>query len=200
VSAPAHSDWPPRAGTRLSRTGRIARRWLARPGVVFLDTETTGLGQAAEVCEIAIIDRAGAVLLEQRIRPVQPIPSEATRVHGISDADVADCPTWADIAPTLARVLHQRPVVVYNAAYDLRLMAQSAQRHGLPPPLGNALCAMLLYAEHHGERDDLRGGYRWQKLGAAARQLGLALPPDLHSARADAALTRQLLVLMASAT
>ena len=186
------------ARQQVPKTALIARRWLAQPTVVFLDTETTGLDDTAEICEIAILDRQGAILMDQRIRPRRPIPATATSIHGITDADVANCPTWPMVAPAVARALRDRPLIIYNASYDLRLLAQTAEGYQLDPPVRAATCAMRLYAEHYGERDDLRGGYRWQKLSVAAQQMGLRVPSDLHAARADAELTRRLLMAVAA--
>ena len=57
---------------------------------LFLDTETTGLDADAESIEIAIIDAAGFVQLENFVKPCVPIPAAATSVNGINDQDVAD--------------------------------------------------------------------------------------------------------------
>lgn len=187
---------PPAEESVTERVQRIARGWLARRPV-YLDTETTGLGSDDEVVELAIIDHDGEALVNARFRPLKPIPPQATRVHGIADSDVLRCPPWSRLAREVGRILRGRCVVIYNADYDLRLMAQTARLHGCAPPLATACCAMKLYAAHHGDWDDLRGGYRWQKLGAAAAQLGLEVPADLHTARADAELTRAVLARVA---
>lgn len=189
---PAMDAGAPADETVSERVRRIARGWLARRPV-YLDTETTGLGADDEVVELAIIDHDGTALVNARFRPLKPIPPQATRVHGISDSDVLRCPPWSRLAREVGRILHGRCVVIYNAEYDLRLMGQTARAHGCTPPLATACCAMKLYAAHAGEWDDLRGGYRWHKLAAAAAQLGLEVPRDLHSARADAELTRAVL-------
>ena len=176
---------------------RIARGWLARRPL-FLDTETTGTGADDEIVELAIVDADGAVLLDQRVKPRKPIPPDATRVHGISDFDVRGAPGWPAVHADVHRLLQGRALVIYNAAFDLRLLVQTARVHRCPrPPAESAFCAMKLYAAWHGEWNDQRGGYRWQRLGEAARQMGLALPENLHAASADAALTRALLVAMA---
>ena len=188
---------PPAEESVTERVQRIARGWVARRPV-YLDTETTGLGSADEVVELAIIDHDGGVLVNERLRPLKPIPPQATRVHGIADSDVLRCPQWPQLARHVAEVVRERCTVIYNAGYDLRLMGQSARAHGCAPPLATACCAMKLYAAHAGEWDDLRGAYRWHKLAAAAQQLGLAVPEDLHSARADAELTRLLVLALAA--
>ncbi len=177
---------------------RIARDWLKRRPL-YLDTETTGLGPSDEVVEIAVIEHDGSPLVDLRVRPFCPIPLEATRVHGITDADVASAPTFAEIAPTLAAQLKNRTLIIYNAAYDLRLLAQSARRHACRNPTPSAHCAMKLYAAWFGDWNPTHNDYRWQKLAAAAEQMGLAIDEPLHSARADAELTRRLLLAIANA-
>ncbi|MCF7989008.1 MAG: 3'-5' exonuclease [Thiohalocapsa sp.] len=171
---------------------RIARGWLARRPV-YLDTETTGLGPDAEIVEIAILETDGSALVDLRVRPKRPIPPAATRVHGIGNWDVRDAPSWPEVQEQVAAALRGRALVIYNAAYDLRMLVQTAWLHDSPrPPAETAFCAMKLYAEWYGEWNDIRGSYRWQRLGEAARQMGLAVPADLHSAAADAGLTRRV--------
>jgi DNA polymerase III subunit epsilon len=53
------------------------------------------------------------------VRPSCPIPAEATDVHGISDADVASAPRFAEIAPGLLELLESVVFVAHNAAFDL---------------------------------------------------------------------------------
>jgi len=183
---------------RLSAVNQAKALLSSRP--VFLDTETTGLGPLAEVVEICIIDTDGSVLLESLVKPTVPISREASNIHGISEADLRDAPTFAELLPEIIRVVEGRSVVIYNAAYDISIIVQSAMAHGRD---GNIItdshCAMLLYAEYAGYWNDYRGSYRWHKLINAARQCGIALPPRLHRARVDAEITRQLLMHMAGA-
>jgi DNA polymerase-3 subunit epsilon len=181
---------------QVDPTAEEALRWLAtRP--VFLDTETTGLGPEAEICEIAVIDHQGRTLLDSLVKPRQPIPQEATDVHGICNADVAVAPQLPDLWGHLTFLLIVKPVVIYNADYDLRLIRQSAAAWDLTVPELRAGCAMKLYARFYGEWNDARGSYRWQRLIDAARQCGLPIPMNLHRAAADAELTRLLLRHMA---
>jgi DNA polymerase-3 subunit epsilon len=179
------------------RLGRIARGWLARRPV-YLDTETTGLGRDDEIIEIALLDHDGAALADLRVKPRKPIPPEATRVHGIGALDVAEAPGWSEVQAELCALLRGRAIVIYNADFELRLLRQTARIHGCPlAPAASAFCAMKLYAEWYGDWNDFHGNYRWQRLGDAAEQMGLAVPVNLHAASADAALTRRLLLAMA---
>ena len=185
---------------RQATVQRWARQWLDRDPL-FLDTETTGLENHAEICEIAVLAADGSSLVDTLVRPTGPIPDGARGVHGISDNDVRDAPTFAEVAPWLRDVLDRREVVIYNADYDTRLLTQSAQARRLPPQSWGRpptfRCAMRLYAEYHGAWNPSRGAYAWHKQHAAARALGLALPDDLHRARADAELCRRIVRKMA---
>lgn len=170
---------------------------------MFLDTETTGLERKDEIVELAVVDCDGEILMNTLVRPTIRIPPEATRIHRITNAAVAHAPTILDLLPQLDRLLAGRELVIYNRDYDLRLLRQSIQAHrsapglqlGLPP--SNCHCAMLLYAEHHGEWNAARQGYRWQKLEQAAQQCKLELPGTLHRALADAEVTRRLMLHLA---
>lgn len=165
---------------------QTARQWLDHDPL-FLDTETTGIDNHAEICEIAVLDADGTALVDTLVRPTQPISAGARQVHGITDDDVRDAPTFAEVAPTLQKILDDREVVVYNADYDVRLMRQSAQALRLPRQTWNSPprfhCAMGLYAQFHGDWNPTRQSYAWQKQHVAARTLRLVPPDDLHRAR-----------------
>ncbi len=174
-----------------------ARRWIElKP--VYLDTETTGLDNQAEIADIAIVDNDGTELVNTLVRPTRPIPVEATWIHGIKNEDVVDAPTFADILPNL--ILHfEYLTVIYNRNYDVRLMAQSAKANKIDwLPLTNTVCAMELYAQFHGDWNEYHQSYRWQKQAVAARQLGIEIPADLHRAAADANLCRLIVEAMAA--
>jgi DNA polymerase III subunit epsilon len=185
----------------------LAKTWLAKKPL-FLDTETTGLDDRAEICDISVIDHDGVILFDTLVRPTVSIPADATAVHSIDDALAAAAPTFADIAGRLADLVSGRWVVIYNAEYDLRMLHQSARANQLAggqfsntlkgSALDLAVCAMSMYAAFWGEWNEYHGNYRWQSLSNAAIQCGLKLPEDLHRARADAELTRQVVHYVAN--
>ena len=161
----------------------------------YLDTETTGLGDDAEICEIAVVTATGRSRFQSLVKPVNPIPDDAIAVHGITNEMVATAPTFDKVLPNLMAVLRRRIVVIYNAEYDIRLIAQSAgavdqrlSEEWQALDVHN-VCAMKLFARFYGEWNERHGDYKWQQLGMAARFCGLELPKDLHRARADATLT-----------
>jgi len=69
------------------RTVERARELLLKEPI-FLDTETTGLDNRAEIIEISIVDYQGKVLFDELVKPMRTIPIEATRVHGITNDDI----------------------------------------------------------------------------------------------------------------
>lgn len=93
-----------------------ARRQLLKhaASTVILDTETTDL--SGRICEIAVIDLAGNVLLDTLVNP--QTPNLATHIHGITDDMVRDAPTFSMIEPELRRIVHGKRVLAYNVQFD----------------------------------------------------------------------------------
>lgn len=194
-------------------TTTTAKHWLELAPVV-LDTETTGLGDDDEIVEIGIIDSNGATLLHSLVKPVNPIPAEATAIHGITNEMVADAPDIFQLYDRLSTVLEKRTVLIYNKEYDVRLIEQSLyqqlksielRHHHLYTPQINAftnqlkensVCVMQLYAEHCGEWDETRQQYKWHKLINAAKRFGTDRP-DAHRAVADCRMTLDVVRAMA---
>jgi len=166
---------------------------------LILDTETTGLGTDAEIVEIGIIDDQGGIVFESLIRPRTPIPAATTTIHGITNADVAQAPTWAEVHDRVARVIEDRDVGIYNASYDVRLLRQTAGLYDLEMPEYRPWCAMLEYAKYWGEWDGARESWKWQRLSNAARQMGITLPADSQAHRAiyDCRMTLAVMQAMA---
>ena len=75
---------------------------LKRP-IIFFDLETTGLDIAkdriVELCYIRVEPNGNEEARSMRVNPEMHIPEVASSVHGITDDDVKDCPTFADVAP-----------------------------------------------------------------------------------------------------
>lgn len=175
----------------------LAKQLLAsRP--LFLDTETTGLGPRDEIVEIAVIDSSGETLLDTLVKPTVRITQEAFLVHGISERDTASAPSFADVMPRLQAIIDNRAIAIYNAEYDVRMLEQSARAHGLSVGFSKAVkCAMHMYAEFFGEWNHSRGEYRWHKLEIAAKRCGIKISGNLHRARIDAEVTRQIVMSIA---
>ncbi len=112
---------------------------------VAVDVETTGLDTdpEARVVELA------AVLFENgqptdrrvstRINPGMPIPPEATTIHGITDADVANAPTFVEAWPRVVALYDtdHTNTLAYSAAFDRAFVRREVSLAGIArPPLG----------------------------------------------------------------
>jgi DNA polymerase-3 subunit epsilon len=175
--------------TRTSAIQRAQEYLAARP--VYLDTETTGLGNFDVIVEVCVLDYDGKTLVNTLVKPNRPIPEDVVRIHGITNEMVREAPSWPEVWSVLQATLLGRPVGIYNAEFDLRMMAQTHRRHSMGWVYVDirAFCIMKLYADYWG-----RGG--WQSLEAAGRQCRINLP-NAHRALADTQLARAVLLHMA---
>lgn len=132
---------------------------LQRPLAV-LDLETTGVDpQRDRIVEISILRFTPPDIRQQRTQRVNPgvsIPSQATAVHGISDSDVADAPTFHAIAADLLEFLNGCDLCGYNLKrFDLRMLYAEFERAGLVLNLEGRAIIDPMQIFHHFERRDL---------------------------------------------
>lgn len=148
-----------------------------------LDTETTGLGPSDVVVEAALVNADGSVPFESLVRPERPVNRKAQAVHGLSPKALASAPSWPAVWPELQRLMRTRTVLAWNAAFDLRLLRQTCDRHNLSCQAPDTRCLKAAFNVLHPH---VRG-----TLDAACLTLGLARRPA-HRALRDAEVTRQV--------
>ncbi|MBB5936096.1 3'-5' exonuclease [Streptomyces zagrosensis] len=110
--------------------------------LIGFDLETTGTDpDEARIVTAAIVEvRSGEVVggREWLANPGVPIPQDAVAVHGITNARVmAEGRPAREVVDEIADTLvaHWRtgtPIVAYNAAFDLSMLAAELRRHALP--------------------------------------------------------------------
>ena len=154
---------------------------LDRP-LISLDLETTGLDPERDrIVEISRVKSAPAGTRDvrtRRLHPGMPIPPAATAVHGITDADVADCPRFAQVARPLAAFLEGCDVTGFNVErFDLPMLAGEFRRAGVTYPTAGlrVVDSFRLYLRR--EPRDLASAVRFY----CGRE-----HEGLHSAEADA--------------
>ena len=153
---------------------------------LFLDTETTGLGNMDEIVEIAVVDKGGKVLVDTLVKPSRPIPGDVIKIHGITNEMVQKAPAWPILWSQIRYLLVGRIIVAYNSKFDMRMMEQSHRLYRLSWKENIQDVDLLgLYSQ-------FRGTSRFFSLDEAGRLSGISLP-NAHRSLADTLLARALL-------
>ena len=157
--------------------------------IVFFDLETTGtermLDRVVEIAAVSVPPEGPPRVFDLRVNPGVRIPSEATAIHGISDADVAGAPSFRDIAPDLRAFLGEADLAGYNIrSFDVPLLVREFQRAGVPFALeGRRIVDMQTIFFRKEPRD----------LGAALRFFAGREHADAHAALADVVAAAEVL-------
>lgn len=163
-----------------------------------LDTETTGLSDTDEAVQIAIVDIENACeLANELIKPMQPIPAEVIKIHGITNEAVESADPWSELHGFVCDLLKEvRTVYIYNAEFDTRIIAQTAAKYNLQVPRYSAVCVMKKYAELWGETNEYQGRYQPKHISLvnACKQQNIDIS-DLraHDALSDCLMTIRLM-------
>ncbi len=105
---------------------------------VLFDTETTGLDplHGDRIIEIAAIELRNDLptdrVFHTLIDPERDIPSDATRIHGITNADIIGKPIFAAIADQLLGFFGDSPLVAHNAGFDFGFLDAELGRINRP--------------------------------------------------------------------
>lgn len=149
--------------------------------IVFFDLETTGTNiqtdRIVEICVAKIVPGGEVEVKTRRINPEMPIPQEASDIHGITDADVAEEPTFNAVASSLYLYLENCDLAGYNIKrFDIPLLAEEFKRAGLDFDLERRKIVDMQTIFHKKEPRTLTAAYSFF--------CGKSLD-DAHSAEAD---------------
>jgi DNA polymerase-3 subunit epsilon len=153
-----------------------------------VDVETTGMTPARDrIVEIAIVrtDNAGAVVDEWATLLDPEGPVGATRVHGITAAEVRRAPRFRDVLGELNARMAGRALVAHNARFDLAFVAAEYARAGQVFPAVPYLCTLEASRSYHPY-------VVRRRLRDLCGLCGIPLQ-DNHSALGDARATARLL-------
>ncbi len=170
---------------------RHATANLFKAGFVVIDLETTGLSRDPKVgvVEVAVINHQGDVLLNKLVKPKNTIPPQATAVHGITNKDVANAPTFPQIYPELSEILNEKTVIAFNVDFEEEVLERVCRRFKLPlftPQKWH--CAMRSYSDYRGQR-------KFFKLSIACKSEGVVVE-NAHRALGDCRMTLGLMQKM----
>lgn len=153
---------------------------------IVLDTETTGLEPELDhrIIEIGCVElvnrRPTGRTLHHYLNPERDIDEGALAVHGISRAELAGKPRFADIAEELLAFIGEAELVIHNAAFDVAFLDAELKRlPGTARTIG-ALCRVLDTLElaremHPGQRNSLDALCKRYHIDNSRRELHGAL-------------------------
>lgn len=105
---------------------------------ILFDTETTGLDPLLgdRVIEVAAIelwnDLPTGASFHRLIDPQRDIPADASRIHGITNAEVAGKPRFGAIVDDLLAFFGDAPLIAHNAGFDFGFLDAELGRIGRP--------------------------------------------------------------------
>ena len=157
--------------------------------LVFFDLETTGINiskdRIVEVSFLKVDPNGKEEIKTYRINPEMHIPEESTAIHGITDEDVKDCPTFKQLAKTLADYLEGCDMAGFNSSrFDVPMLAEEFLRAGVDFDMNKRKFVDVQIIFHRKEQRTLEAAYRFY----CDKELDNA-----HSAEADAVATYEVL-------
>ncbi len=157
--------------------------------LAFFDLETTGVNpvkdRIVEISIIKIMPNGDEKTYTKRINPTIPIPAQASEVHGIYDKDVADKPTFKEVAKEIAKFIESCDLAGFNSnKFDIPLLAEEFLRADVDIDLKKRRFIDVQTIFHKMEQRTLSAAYKFY----CDKNLDNA-----HSAEADTRATYEIL-------
>lgn len=158
--------------------------------IVFFDLETTGINvindRIVEISILKVFTDGHEESRTYRVNPEMPIPAETTKIHGISDEDVADKPKFKEIAKTVAQFIEGADIGGFNSnKFDIPVLAEEFIRAGVDIDLKKRKFVDVQTIFHKMEKRTLEAAYKLY----CGKDLDNA-----HSAEADTRATYEVLL------
>lgn len=157
--------------------------------LVFFDLETTGTNiisdRIVEICYLKVYPNGNEEAKNLRINPGMHIPEGASAVHHIYDDDVKDCPTFKEVANSIANTLEGSDLAGFNSnRFDIPLLAEEFLRAGVDIDLSKKKFIDVQVIFHRQEQRTLTAAYKFY----CGKNLD-----DAHSALGDTKATYEVL-------
>nr|WP_321410973.1 3'-5' exonuclease [uncultured Carboxylicivirga sp.] len=158
--------------------------------IVFFDLETTGINIANDrIVEIAILKVSVDGKEESycyKINPEMPIPPESTAIHGITDEDVKDAPTFKKMGKEIAKIMEGCDIGGFNSnKFDVPLLAEEFIRAEIDFDMKKRKFVDVQTIFHKMEKRTLSAAYKFY----CEKDL-----TDAHTAEADTRATYEVLL------
>ncbi|MDU1891102.1 MAG: 3'-5' exonuclease [Dysgonomonas sp.] len=157
--------------------------------LIFFDLETTGTDtvkdRIVEISYLKVFTNGKQEIKTRRINPEMPIPPTASAIHGIYDEDVKDCPTFKQVAKSLADQMEGADLAGFNSSrFDIPLLAEEFLRAGVDIDFSKRKMIDVQIIFHKKEQRTLEAAYKFY----CDKTL-----TDAHSAEADTLATFEVL-------
>ncbi|MDR2496518.1 MAG: 3'-5' exonuclease [Tannerellaceae bacterium] len=157
--------------------------------LVFFDLETTGINlvkdRIVEISYVKVYPNGKEEVRTKRLNPGIPIPQEATAIHGITNDDVKDCPTFREIAKSLAAQIEGCDLAGFNSnRFDIPMLAEEFLRAEVDVDLNRRKFVDVQTIFHKKELRNLEAAYKFY----CGKEL-----ENAHSAEADTKATYEIL-------
>lgn len=157
--------------------------------IVFFDLETTGINintdRIVEICYLKVYPNGNEESKTLRINPEMHIPEQSSAVHGIYDEDVADCPTFKEVAKLIASDIEGCDIAGFNSnRFDVPLLAEEFLRAGVDIDMSRRKFIDVQVIYHKLEQRTLSAAYKFY----CDKNL-----EDAHTAEADTRATYEVL-------
>ena len=161
---------------------------LIKP-ICFFDLETTGINITNDrIVEIAVLKIHPDGKEERKtwlVNPEMPIPAEVTAIHGISDADIAEKPTFKELAKEIYTMVKDSDLAGFNSnRFDIPLLAEEMLRADVDFDMKGRVAVDVQTIFHKMEQRTLAAAYKFY----CDKNL-----EDAHSAAADTEATYEVL-------
>ena len=158
--------------------------------IVFFDLETTGTNinsdRIVEICYLKVYPNGNEETKTMRINPEMHIPEEASAVHGIYDADVAECPTFKEVARNIANDIEGCDLAGFNSnRFDIPVLAEEFLRADVDIDMSRRKFVDVQVIFHKMEQRTLSAAYKFY----CGKNL-----EDAHTAEADTRATYEVLM------
>ena len=165
---------------------------------IFLDTETTGLDpvQGDRIVEIGCIEMVNRRLtgrtFHHYLNPERSSHPDALRVHGLTDAFLADKPRFVEVVDAFLEMVQGAELIIHNASFDVGFIDAELARAGRGPlhaQVSRITDSLMLAREQYpGKANSLDALCRRLEVDNSGR--------DLHGALLDAGLLAEVYIRM----
>lgn len=157
--------------------------------IVFFDLETTGTNintdRIVEICYLKVYPNGNEESKTMRINPERHIPEESSKIHGIFDEDVVNCPTFKEVAKNIARDIEGCDMAGFNSnRFDIPVLAEEFLRADVDIDMSKRKFVDVQVIFHKMEQRTLSAAYKFY----CDKSL-----EDAHTAEADTRATYEVL-------